>query len=168
MNFNHLESGIWNLESYRDITPPTPKRERRWLPGFLFAATFLTTTIAGAIQQGVDLFEKPFGLFSGLPFSVTLMAILMVHEMSHYMASRAHNVPSTLPFFIPAPSIIGTFGAVIRMKGAIWNRRALLDIGASGPIGGFLLALPALIIGLAMSKVVQGSDGGGSSSGTTC
>ena len=146
---------------YRDVTPEvTPKPERRWLPGFLFAATFLTTTFAGAIQQGVDLFEQPLGLVSGLPFSVTLMAVLMVHEMSHYLASRAHKVPSTLPFFIPAPSIIGTFGAVIRMKGAIWDRRALLDIGASGPIGGFLLALPALTFGLAISTVVTGVEGG--------
>lgn len=154
----HLESGILNLESIRDVTP---KPERRWLPGFLFVATFLTTTFAGAIQQNINPLEQPLGFFKGLPFSITLMGILMVHEMSHFLASRAHKVPSTLPFFIPAPSIIGTFGAVIRMKGAIWDRRALLDIGASGPIGGFLLALPALIIGLVMSKVVPGGEGGG-------
>lgn len=144
----------------RDVTPdPTPKPERRWLPGFLFAATFLTTTFAGAIQQGVDPFKQPAGFLTGLPFSVTLMAILMVHEMSHYLASRTHKVPSTLPFFIPAPSIIGTFGAVIRMKGAIWDRRALLDIGASGPIGGFLLALPALAFGLGMSEIIPAGSG---------
>jgi membrane-associated protease RseP (regulator of RpoE activity) len=138
---------------YRDVTP---KRERRWLPGFLFVATFLTTTFAGAIQQGVDPLKQPMGLIHGLPFSIALMGILVVHEMSHYLASRSHKVPSTLPFFIPAPSIIGTFGAVIRMKGAIWDRRALLDIGASGPIGGFLVALPALTLGLTMSKVGPG------------
>jgi membrane-associated protease RseP (regulator of RpoE activity) len=145
----------------RDITPAAPKPERRWLPALLFALTALTTTFAGAIQQGVDPLKQPLGLFSGLPFSITLMAILMVHEMSHYLASRSHKVPSTLPFFIPAPSIIGTFGAVIRMKGAIWNRRALLDIGASGPIGGFLLALPALAFGLTLSTVVPGTGGEG-------
>jgi len=143
--------------SYRDVTP---KPERRWLPALLFAATFLTTTFAGAIQQGINPLNQPLGMIQGLPFSITLMAILMVHEMSHYLASRFHKVPSTLPFFIPAPSIIGTFGAVIRMKGAIWDRRALLDIGASGPIGGFLLALPALTIGLTMSTVVHGGGGG--------
>jgi membrane-associated protease RseP (regulator of RpoE activity) len=136
--------------------------ERRWLPGFLFAVTFLTTTFAGAIQQGVNPLKQPLGMIRGLPFSITLMGILIVHEMSHYIASRTHKVPSTLPFFIPAPSIIGTFGAVIRMKGAIWDRRALLDIGASGPIGGFILALPALTFGLAMSKVLPGggTEGG--------
>jgi membrane-associated protease RseP (regulator of RpoE activity) len=149
-------------QPYRDVTPPPiPKTERRWLPGFLFAATFLTTTFAGAIQQGLNPVKQPLGLIHGLPFSLTLMGILMVHEMSHYMASRVHKVPSTLPFFIPAPSIIGTFGAVIRMKGAIWDRRALLDIGASGPIGGFLLALPALVVGLTMSKIVPGGNSAG-------
>jgi len=124
-------------------------------------ATFLTTTFAGAIQQGINPLKQPLGMIQGLPFSITLMGILMVHEMSHYLASRVHKVPSTLPFFIPAPSIIGTFGAVIRMKGAIWDRRALLDIGASGPIGGFLLALPALTFGLTISKVVPGGSGEG-------
>jgi membrane-associated protease RseP (regulator of RpoE activity) len=146
--------------TYRDVTPDiTPKRERLWLPGFLFAATFLTTTFAGAIQQDVNPLKQPLGMIQGLPFSITLMGILIVHEMSHYLASRVHKVPSTLPFFIPAPSIIGTFGAVIRMKGAIWDRRALLDIGASGPIGGFLLALPALAFGLTLSKIVPGGGG---------
>lgn len=151
-----------NSKPYRDVTPGSvSKPERRWIPGSLFAATFLTTTFAGAIQQGINPIKQPLGLLQGLPFSVTLMAILMVHEMSHFLSSRAHRVPSTLPFFIPAPSIIGTFGAVIRMRGAIWDRRALLDIGASGPIGGFLLALPALILGLTMSKVLPGGSGGG-------
>ncbi len=148
--------------SSRDVTPDiTPKRERRWLPGLLFAATFLTTTFAGAIQQDINPLKQPLGMIQGLPFSITLMGILIVHEMSHYLASRVHKVPSTLPFFIPAPSIIGTFGAVIRMKGAIWDRRALLDIGASGPIGGFLLALPALTFGLTLSKIVPGGGGEG-------
>jgi len=146
--------------AYSDVTPDvTPQHERRWLPGFLFAATFLTTTFAGAIQQDVNPLKQPLGMIQGLPFSITLMGILIVHEMSHYLASRVHKVPSTLPFFIPAPSIIGTFGAVIRMKGAIWDRRALLDIGASGPIGGFLLALPALTFGLTLSKIVPGGGG---------
>ena len=146
-------------------TPPrdvTPLRERRRLPAILFVATFMTTTVAGALQQGVNPLADPLAIPRGLPFSITLMAILIVHEMSHYLASRVHGVPSTLPFFIPAPSIIGTFGAVIQMKGAIWDRRTLFDIGASGPIGGFVLALPALVAGFAMSAVVPavGGEGG--------
>ncbi len=141
---------------HRDVTPP---KENHRLPVLLFFLTVLTTTFAGALQQGINPMEEPLGIFEGLPFSLTLLAILMVHEMSHYLSSRAHRVPSTLPFFIPAPSIIGTFGAVIRMKGAIWDRRALLDIGASGPIGGFLVALPALVAGLAFSEVIPGGMG---------
>ena len=141
-----------------DVTPP---RERRRLPAILFAATFVTTTVAGAIQQGINPLTDPPAILRGLPFSITLMAILIVHEMSHYMASRFHGVRATLPFFIPAPSIIGTFGAVIQMKGAIWDRRTLLDIGASGPIGGFVLALPALVAGLAMSQVAPAGGGEG-------
>jgi len=155
-----------NSGAYRDVTPgEVPRPRRRWIPFFLFAATFLTTTFAGAIQQGVNPLDHPPGIIVGLPFSVTLMAILMVHEMSHFLSSKAHRVPSSLPFFIPAPSIIGTFGAVIRMRGAIWDRRALLDIGASGPLGGFFLALPALFFGLSMSKVLPGGSGGGFSLG---
>ncbi len=141
-----------------DVTPP---RERRRLPAILFAATFVTTTVAGAIQQGINPLTDPPAILRGLPFSITLMAILIVHEMSHYMASRFHGVRATLPFFIPAPSIIGTFGAVIQMKGAIWDRRTLLDIGASGPIGGFVLALPALVAGFAMSQVAPAGGGEG-------
>ena len=135
--------------------------ENRRLPALLFAATLITTTAAGAIQQGINPLSDPLGLVRGLPFSMTLMAILIVHEMSHYLASRIHGVPSSLPFFIPAPSIFGTFGAVIRMRGVIWDRRTLLDIGASGPIGGFILAFPALAVGFAMSSVSQGGAGEG-------
>jgi len=143
----------------RDVSP---RPERRWIHYWLFAATFLTTTIAGTLQKGINPIQQPWGLLEGLPFSCTIMIILLGHEMGHYLTSRYHRVPATLPYFIPAPSIIGTFGAVIKMRGAIWDRRTLLDIGASGPIVGFLLALPALIIGFAMSPVVfTGHEAGG-------
>ena len=145
----------------RFVRDVTSSRERRRLPAFLFAATFVTTTVAGAMQQGINPLADPLAILRGLPFSITLMVILIVHEMSHYMAARFHGVRATLPFFIPAPSIIGTFGAVIQMKGAIWDRRTLLDIGASGPIGGFVLALPALVAGFAMSQVVPAGGGEG-------
>jgi len=142
--------------SARDVSP---RPERRWVHYALFAATFLTTTMAGALQKGINPLTQPRGLVEGLPFSVTIMIILLGHEMGHYLTSRHHRVPATLPYFIPAPSIIGTFGAVIKMRGAIWDRRTLLDIGASGPIVGFLLALPALIAGFALSPVVVNGNG---------
>lgn len=128
----------------------------------LFILTCISTTIAGAIQQGVDLFSHPSLVVAGIPFSATLMTILLSHEFSHYYASRMHNTVATLPYFIPAPSIIGTFGAFIKMKSGILSRRALIDIGASGPIVGFLFSVVASVVGLGFSKIVPvfGIQGG--------
>ena len=119
----------------------------------LFILTFMTTTIAGALLNGVIPWEQPGKIYLGLPFSLTLLFILLTHEMSHYIASRLHKVSATLPYFIPAPSIIGTFGAVIKMKPPIPDRRSLIDIGASGPIGGFIIAVIACVVGLHFSEV---------------
>lgn len=125
----------------------------------LFIATFLTTLFAGAIQSGVDPWVEPEKIYLGLPFSLTLLLILLTHELSHYFMSRKHNVSASLPYFIPAPPpiippLIGTFGAIIKMKPPIYDRRALIDIGASGPIGGFIVAVIAIVIGLDYSSVI--------------
>ncbi|RJQ46563.1 MAG: site-2 protease family protein [Nitrospiraceae bacterium] len=134
----------------------------------LFIATFITTLLAGAFMSGVIPWEQPEKIYLGLPFSLTLLFILMTHELSHYYMSRKHNVPATLPYFIPAPSIIGTFGAVIKMKPPIPDRRSLIDIGASGPIGGFIIAVIASAIGLSLSEVKPtGELQGGLSFGTS-
>src|SRR4030042_1933599 len=82
------------------------------------------------------------------------MTILLAHELSHYFASRKHRVNATLPYFIPALNIIGTFGAFIKMKSPIATRKSLIDIGASGPIAGFIISVIASVIGLNMSAVV--------------
>jgi membrane-associated protease RseP (regulator of RpoE activity) len=119
----------------------------------LFIATFITTLLAGTLLNGVIPWEEPEKIYVGLPFSLTLLLILMTHELSHYFMSRKHNVQATLPYFIPAPSIIGTFGAIIKMKPPIPDRRSLIDIGASGPIGGFIIAVVAAVIGLSLSEV---------------
>ncbi len=121
----------------------------------LFFITFLTTLFAGALQVGVNIFEQPERIIEGLPFAMTLMTILLVHEFSHYIASKKNNMEATLPYFIPAPSLVGTFGAFIKMKSPITTRKALVDIGASGPIAGFIASVFACIIGLNMSKVVE-------------
>ncbi len=118
----------------------------------LFIATFITTLLAGALLNGVIPWEQPEKIYLGLPFSLTLILILLTHELSHYFMSRKHNVSATLPYFIPAPSIIGTFGAVIKMKPPIPDRRSLIDIGASGPIAGFIVAVIASVIGLSLSE----------------
>ncbi len=119
----------------------------------LFILTFITTLLAGAMLNGVIPWERPEKIYLGLPFSLTLLLILLTHELSHYFMSRRHNVSVTLPYFIPAPSLIGTFGAIIKMKPPIYDRRALIDIGASGPIGGFIVAVIAVIVGLNLSEV---------------
>lgn len=122
----------------------------------LFLLTVISTTAAGALQQGVSLtalFKDWTLITRGIPFSFTLLAILIAHEMSHYFVSRYHGVRVTLPFFIPAPSVIGTFGAFIRIKSPMEDRRALLDIGLSGPLGGAVVAIPVLYIGLKMSTI---------------
>ncbi len=83
------------------------------------------------------------------------MTILLVHELSHYLASKKHRTQATLPYFIPAPSIIGTFGAFIKMKSPITTRNALIDIGASGPIAGFVVSVIACVVGLDLSEIVR-------------
>ncbi len=122
----------------------------------LFVLTFFSTLVAGAVfQKGINILKEPLRITEGLPFSMTLMGILLSHELSHFFASKRHHTRATLPYFIPAPiTLIGTFGAFIKMKSPIVTRKALIDIGVSGPIAGFLLSLVASVIGLAYSTVV--------------
>lgn len=125
----------------------------------LFIITFLSTLVAGSLfQKGINIIAEPWRIVEGLPFSLSLMTILLGHELSHYFASRIHHTRATLPYFIPAPSLIGTFGAFIKMKSPIVTRKALIDIGASGPITGFVLSAIASAIGLKLSTVVSVSE----------
>ncbi len=140
----------------------------------LFILTFLTTLIFGAYYQidfmmsrpialGVfeflgRLFAHPLYLLYGLPFSFTLLIILLSHEMGHYLACRYYGIVATLPFFIPGPiSPVGTFGAFIKIKSPITNKKALFDIGIAGPLAGFIMAVPAMAIGLAASHICEPS-----------
>ena len=119
----------------------------------LFIATIFSTLYVGASYAAT---EDSFSLLSGWPFCLSIMVILGAHEMGHYFAARYHKVPVTLPYFIPLPiSILGTMGAVIRIKGPVINKRALLDVGASGPWAGLFFAVPILFFGLATSAVSQ-------------
>ena len=126
-----------------------------WLHALLFGLTILTTLFAGALMEGYVPFPNLTLLGHGVPFSLTLLLILGTHELGHYIYARKHNVDATLPYFIPAPTFIGTFGAFIKMKSPVVDKGALLEIGAAGPIAGFLVTIPALFIGLAQSTVVQ-------------
>lgn len=128
-----------------------------WLNFVLFILTLITTTWAGAAHQGIDLLKEPQNFVAGLPYSLALMLILGAHELGHYFTARAHGMKVTLPYFIPIPFALGTFGAFIQMKSPTENRRALFDVGISGPITGLIFAIPALLIGLQYSTVVSGA-----------
>jgi membrane-associated protease RseP (regulator of RpoE activity) len=122
----------------------------------LFLVTALTTTIAGALWAGADPFSSLDDLRQGLSFSVSLLAILLCHEMGHYLMCVRHGVDASLPYFLPAPPILvpwGTFGAFIRVRAPFPNRRALFDVGAAGPWAGFVVALAVLVVGLGLSHV---------------
>ncbi len=139
-----------------------------WLHLGLLLVTILTTTVMGASITGLpasrffdlvnagDMGALWDYLRNGLPFSLTLLAILGTHEMGHYVAGRLHGVKVTLPFFIPLPvsNTLGTLGAVIFIKSPLLNRRALFDVGLAGPLAGLVVALPLYAIGLTAQQSV--------------
>ena len=136
-----------------------PKISRiHWI---LFLLTIFTTLFAGALMEGAQIYSNPLEIFKGIPFSFTLLFILGTHEFGHYYYAQKHKVDATLPYFIPAPPflfLIGTFGAFIKIKSPIYRKDALLQIGAAGPIAGFIIAVPALVIGLLLSEVIEKKD----------
>ncbi|MCG3116597.1 MAG: site-2 protease family protein [Candidatus Manganitrophus sp. SA1] len=138
------------------------EKTRFALPAILFLITIFTTLLAGSYQEGGEPFRRPADLVKGIPFSFTLMSILFVHEMGHYVTSKYYGVKTTLPYFIPgpwAPFGIGTFGAFIRMRSPILRKNALLDIGAAGPIAGFVVSIFAVGVGLYSSRIVEIQEG---------
>lgn len=124
----------------------------------LLILTFLTTTFFGAMMEGGDPLTF-YGLKKGLPYSISLMGVLFVHEMGHFITSRYYGVRVTFPYFIPAPNLIGTFGAFIKMKSPIPNKRILFDIGFAGPFAGFIASIIALYFGIKTSKVIPQHPG---------
>jgi membrane-associated protease RseP (regulator of RpoE activity) len=163
------------LDPYQEpistLPAPEPWRPRRkfqdrvWLHVVLLLLTILTTTAAGishylAFQADYTTLRVPaltlgFAL-NGLWYSGTILAILGCHELGHYFACRYYDVDASLPFFLPFPfAISGTLGAVIRIREPIPRKHMLFDIGIAGPIAGFVIAVPALFIGIAMSHVAK-------------
>ncbi len=131
------------------------------LPLALFICTVLTTVAAGALFEGADIFSDPALMLAGVPFSSSLLLILGTHELGHFFAAKRHNVVTTFPLFIPGPPIppmIGTFGAVIRIKSPITTKNALVEIGASGPLAGFIVALAVTSWGLDHSAIIEKSS----------
>jgi membrane-associated protease RseP (regulator of RpoE activity) len=121
----------------------------------LFFLTLLSMFWVGAEHAGSDVLREGWhALARGYTFALPLMAILLAHELGHYFAARIHHVDTSLPYFIPMPfALIGTFGAVIRMRGPASDRNALFDIGAAGPLAGLAVALPVLVYGVFTSPV---------------
>lgn len=143
-------------ESYR-ITVVPLARTIGWPPlvnALLFVLTFLTVLIAAAYQEvGGAFVGEPALLIKGIPFTLTLLTILLVHEMGHFWAGHKRGVIMSYPFFIPAPNFLGTFGAVIRSRSPIRDRNDLILIGAAGPLAGAIPAFIALIVGYAASDI---------------
>ena len=146
------------------LVPPPPRRPDRPLVHLiLFLATVGTTMFFGSLHYAS--FQSDFvaevestTLLTGAWYSFTLLAILGTHEFGHYFACRHYGVDASLPYFLPAPVITGTIGAAIRIRSMIPTKRILFDIGAVGPIAGFALAVPALLLGLRLSRVVPLPD----------
>lgn len=144
------------LPEEREVATPPPRRKPRVsINIILFILTVGTTLFAGALHQGVDPLRNPSELIKGLPFSAALLFILLAHEMGHYLTSKRYHIDATLPYFIPAPTIIGTFGALIKMRSPIYGKRVLFDIGVAGPLAGVVVTIPILIIGLKFSLVKE-------------
>lgn len=159
--------------------PAPPPRDRIWLHVLLLALTLITTTLMGAchylsFEQGFEpsppmsddtgrdwvlgLFSQPSFYLNGFWYSLTVLGILGCHEMGHYVACLRYRMNASLPYFLPLPPFLGltgTLGAFIRIRTRIPSKVALFDIGIAGPIAGFVVAVPALFIGLALSEVVR-------------
>jgi len=156
------QNGISLVAAPIVFDPPDSK----WIINLvLVIATILSTLFVGALSefaaQGLEGIPGLDDLLLGIPYCLSLMTILGAHELGHYFAARYHKVPVTLPYFIPLPvPPIGTLGAFIRLKAPVKNKRALLDVGAAGPLAGLLFAIPILLYGLAISPVEPLPDGG--------
>jgi len=160
-----------NVTFYEYVERSRPQH-RYWLHLLLLALTLLTTSVVGAgLAQGFaqgkpfnidDIYgydlawAQPSYLLQGLPFSLTLVGVLLAHEMGHFLTARYYRVDASLPYFLPVPTLIGTFGAFIRIRSAILSKRILFDVGIGGPLAGFAALILPLIVGVSLSKVVPG------------
>ena len=157
--------------------PPLPRRRLFWLALILFLLTLLSTLAVGSefalsYAHNVEPFsgdenpltmmilplQHPRLLLLGVPFSLTLLGILSMHELGHFFTCKFYGVDVSYPYFIPAPTLFGTFGAFLRIRSPITTRRALFDIGIAGPIAGFVVAVPLMAYAIAASKIVPGAQ----------
>ena len=137
------------------VSPFEPVKERRWINVALFFATVLTTMVVGSLLFGIDPITSPSQVLKGLPFTIAIMTVLGSHEAGHYIMAKKHGMNTSLPYFIPFPSMIGTMGAVIKHRGPIPSRKALFDVGISGPLVGLIVSVIVTIIGLLQPPIVM-------------
>jgi membrane-associated protease RseP (regulator of RpoE activity) len=147
------------------VAPKSPSRV--WINIVLFVLTVVSTLFAGMFygDNGIEAntfldLLRPSNLLLGAPFALTLLGILAAHEFGHYFAARYHRVAVTLPYFLPMPFGLGTFGAFIQLREPVPDRRKLFDIGVAGPLAGLVLAVPLLFYGLATSPLTMPIPGG--------
>lgn len=153
-----------------------PKRPGSLVQAVLFAATVVSVFFVGLTWSvsflhagapggdpfanlGASAFREPAALALAAAYTVVLLAILLAHEMGHYLTCRRYGLTATLPYFIPAPTLIGTMGAFIRIRSSITRKAWLFDVGANGPLAGYVLAVPALAAGVALSRIVPSLSG---------
>ena len=149
-----------------DTMPESDPQSWAELGDFVFAIPVKYAVLIGSTIE--KIFTQPELLIGGLSFSLSLLFILLCHEMGHYIACRIYKVDATLPFFIPTPPLIGpagTFGAFIKIMSPMPSRKAVFDIGVAGPIAGFIALIPVALIGLATMQlapheVIESVSGG--------
>jgi membrane-associated protease RseP (regulator of RpoE activity) len=146
---------LLKAKCYEKLSGRFAIRKKYWINILLFLITCITTTLAGAVYvNGLDSWSEFFAkAWRGWVFSVPLMLILVVHEMGHFLTGKRHHLDVTPPYFLPAIPPIGTFGAFIKIRSPITNLRTLVEVGASGPIAGALVAIPMLMVGLYFSEI---------------
>jgi len=134
------------------------KSRRPTIHVVLFALTVLSTLFVGALHAQGNPLVNPFDLLKGIPFSFSILLILGSHELGHFFTSQHNRVDASLPYFLPFPHLFGTFGAFIRMKSPIPDKKTLVRIGAAGPLIGLAFAIPIVVIGLKLSHTVSVSE----------
>lgn len=162
----HNAMPIFRIEDGRQVIylapkQPEPKKDKVSTNIILFVLTVLSVMLAGAQPEGPlpadtagQMLMLAKSIFTGWPFALSLLGILVTHELGHYFMSRYHKTPATLPYFIPLPfTLLGTMGAAIIMRGTPKNKRVLFDIGVAGPIAGLVVAIPVLFLGLSLSTL---------------
>jgi membrane-associated protease RseP (regulator of RpoE activity) len=137
-----------------------------WTNVALFVATLVTTLLAGARWYGISVTAEPLRVVEAWPFAASVLGVLAVHELGHYVMSRYHDVEVTLPYFIPVPTLLGTLGAVIRMNDHIPSRRALFDIGVAGPLAGLVATVVVTAVGVSLPPVETGAMVSGATAAT--